>query len=230
MKGIILAGGAGTRLHPVTLEVPKPLLTVKKKPIINYLVDLFYAHNVSDITLSINNDHLEDFLKWRQEHYGDKHIQFFLEQEPQGTMGAVKELVQNWPEHEPIFVSNGDALMTINLSQMVEHHEKHPGSATIALHEVEDARSYGVVLTDKDHKVKKFLEKPKNPPSNYISAGMYLIDVGAIARMPSQKFLMFEKDLFPQLVKTNELYAYPGMKKWLDCGTFESWQEAMNTW
>ena len=205
MKAFILAGGEGSRLRPVTYEIPKPLLPVKKKPIINYLVDLFARHGVLEFVVSISEKHQEDFMKWKKEHYADERIDFSVEREPLGTFGSLM-LVKDRFADEPFFMTNGDELKKFDLDKMRSAHAESGATATVGLVRVNDPQHYGVAICN-GSKIETFIEKPKHPPTSYINAGIYLFEPGVFAYYPHQeiKFAMVERDLFPALAKEGAL-------------------------
>lgn len=205
-KAVILTGGAGTRLYPITYEIPKSLLRVNKKPIINWLVDLFFSQVIKEVGILINKDFKDDFIWWKKRYYSKKKIKFFEEEKPLGTFGGLIFL-KNWLKNKPFFISNGDELKKIDLKKMTEFHHKMKPVATIALAKVPDPQNYGVVLSDKG-KVVKFLEKPKNPSSKYINSGLYLLEPEIFNYHPGPKFLMIEKNIFPKLAKEGNLAGF----------------------
>jgi len=233
-KAVILAGGKGTRLYPVTKEIPKPLLPVKKKPIINYLVDLFYSQGIKDIAVLINKDFREEFDWWQKRYYPKNKIKLVEETRPLGTFGGLCFL-KDWlfplsaGQANPFFLTNGDELKKIDLVKMADFHQKLKTPATIALVEVSDPQHYGVVIC-KNGKVKQFLEKPENPPSKYINSGLYLLSPEIFNYHPGPKFLMIEKDIFPKLAKENKLAGFKFQGKWTDCGTWERYKKALLNW
>ena len=238
-KAIILAGGKGTRLYPVTLETPKPLLTINKKPIINYLIELFGLHGVEEVRVVIRPQDREDFEWWlrRWENaFGGINVALAEEAEPMGTIGYWTHALQNWTGQEQFFLTNGDELKEINLKEMAESHEKSGGLATIALVKVARPQEYGVaVLANDSDRIIDFLEKPPVPPSDLVSSGLYILDPKVADYLKhhvknGQKFLMAEKDLFPQLAQDKKLFAYKSQGKWFDCGNLERWEKAIKVW
>lgn len=244
-KAVILAGGKSTRLYPVTREIPKPLLPVRKKPIINYLIDSFRSQGIKEIAVLISKDFKEDFEWWEKRYYSPKdarqvpNIKLVEEKEPLGTFGGLF-LLKDWIGDKAFFLSNGDELKEIDLQKMADLHQKKTKSlaplATIALVEVSDPQNYGVVLCESDL-VREFLEKPENPPSNYINSGLYLFSPEIFnysaclqTEHPGPKFLMVEIDLFPKLAREGRLFAYKFKGKWTDCGTWERYQQALSNW
>ena len=233
-KAIILAGGKGTRLYPVTKEIPKPLLPIKRKPIINYLIDLFYSQGIKDIAVLISKDFREDFDWWQKRYFPKNNIKLVEEKEPLGTFGGLYFL-KDWlfppssGQANPFFLTNGDELKKIDLVKMNEFHQKIKTPATIALVKVPDPQHYGVVVC-KNGKVEQFLEKPKSPSSKYISSGLYLFSPEIFNYHSGPKFLMTETDLFPKLAKENKLAGFKFNGAWTDCGTWQRYEKAISTW
>lgn len=227
-KAIILAGGRGTRLFPITYEIPKPLLTVNKKPIINYLVDLFHSLRIKDIAILINKDFREEFDWWKKRYYPKNKIKIFEEKKPLGTFGGIYFL-KNWITSSHFFLTNGDELKRINLIKMIDRHKRLKTLATIALVKVPNPQDYGVVIS-KNGKIERFLEKPKNPSSHYISSGFYLFSPAIFNYHPGPKFSMVETDLFPKLAKEKKLGEFRFKGKWMDCGTFDRYERALKEW
>ena len=252
-KAIILAGGKGTRLYPITYEIPKPLLPVKRKPIINYLVDLFCQQGIKDIAVLIGQDFRDEFEWWHKRYYPstgsstEAHskssgqapsslrssgqvpkIEFFEEKEPLGTFGGLCYL-KDWLGNNPFFLTNGDELKKIDLIKMAKFHKDLPVLGTMALVRVSNPQDYGVVLCQKGM-VKEFLEKPVNPPSKYINSGLYLFSPEVFQYHQGPKFSMVEKDLFPKLAQEKKLGGFKFEGSWMDCGTFERYSRAIKQW
>jgi len=230
MKGFILAAGEGTRLRPLTYEIPKPLLPVGKIPILTYLVDLYLKHGVDDIKINVQKKHLEDFYKWKATYFPREKIELVVELKPSGTFTPIiKKVSQKWFS-EPIVVSNGDELKELNLREMIDFHLQKGGVATVGLVKVENPQVYGVAKIEED-KISEFIEKPKNPPSSYINSGLYIMNPEIRNYFPKKaKFAMVETDLFPQLAKEGKLFGYKWEGKWMDIGDFERWEKAIREW
>lgn len=242
-KAVILAGGKGTRLYPITKEIPKPLLLVKRKPIINYLVDLFYLQGIKDIAVLINKDFRDDFNWWLKRYYPKNKIKIIEEKEALGTFGGLWFL-KKWIGDNPFFLTNGDELKKINLVKMAEFHKKINPLGTIALVEVPNPQDYGVVLCTSAI-VKEFLEKPSatqipslykgaglesKKSEKYINSGLYLFSPAIFNYHPGPKFLMIEKDIFPKLAKEKKIAGFKFQGKWMDCGTWEKYEKAIEKW
>ena len=229
MKGFILAAGEGTRLRPLTLEIPKPLLPVGKIPIITYLIELFLTCGVDDIKIGIQKKHLEDFYKWKATYFPREKIDFVVEKKPSGTFTPFAKKTGNWFS-ETIIVSNGDELKDLDLKKMIDWHFGKKALVTVGLVKVENPQVYGVARMKGD-KIIEFVEKPKEPPSHYINSGLYVMNPEVKKYYPPKaKFAMVENDLFPQLAKEGKLFGYKFEGKWQDIGTWERWSEAIKHW
>ncbi len=227
-RAVILAGGAGTRLYPITKELPKPLLPIKRKPILNYLVDLFYSYGIKEIAVLINKDFREDFNWWLKRYYPKNKIKIVEEEKPLGTFGGLW-LLKDWISNKPFFLTNGDELKEINLTEMVNFHQKIKTLATVALIKVPNPKDYGVAIYE-NGLILKFLEKPKYPTSNYVSTGLYLFSPEIFNYHQGPKFSMIEKDILSKLAKEKKLAGFKFNGKWLDCGTWERYEQALKKW
>lgn len=227
-KAVILAGGKGTRLYPITYEIPKPLLPVQKKPIINHLVDLFLRQGVKDVAVLVSEEFEEEFNWWKKRYYPEQGILIQKEKERLGTLGGLWAL-KDWLSRSDFFFTNGDELKKIDLEKMVQFHSKLPVLGTIALVKVSNPQDYGVVVC-KNGVIQKYLEKPKNPPSKYVSSGLYLFSPEIFKYHPGLKFSMVETDLFPKLTQEKKLGGFKFNGKWMDCGTFERYEKALKEW
>jgi NDP-sugar pyrophosphorylase family protein len=233
MKALILAGGQGTRLRPITYEIPKPLLTVKKEPILNHLIHLFERHHISEIGVIVSRDHEADFARWIHtwsKELPHEKISIFHEEKPSGTFGWLRHL-RAWLGNEKFILSNGDELKDFDLTALKNFHESNRPVATIALVRVPDPHEYGVPVLD-EHRIKEFLEKPTNPPSNFINSGLYILEPTIFDYADwSKDFLMIEKDIFPKVAAAGELHGYKFEdSRWYDCGNLERWEKAIKEW
>jgi mannose-1-phosphate guanylyltransferase / phosphomannomutase len=232
MKALIQAGGMGTRLRPITYEIPKPLLPVKKKPITNHLIDLFHRNGVEDIGIIVARPHAEDFRRWQRawEDELDKvKVSIFVEETPRGTFGGLEPL-RDWLD-TPFFMTNADDLKDLDLRAMQEIHGAERALATLALTEVPNPRDYGVVRLE-GNRIAEFLEKSEAPPSNLINAGLYLLDPSVLGYADFGKAqVSIEKDIFPKLAADGKLAGFlPVGGRWYDCGNLERWERAMMEW
>jgi len=232
MKALILAGGLGTRLRPVTYEIPKPLITVKKKPILNHLVQFFCANGVNDIAVLVSADHKEDYEWWKKRYKKElPKVKLHFEEKPMGTFGGVRLLKKYFKED--FILSNGDELKDFDLKEMVKFHKEHKTKpvATIALTRVTNPSTYGVPVMAGAH-ITDFLEKPENPPTNYVSSGIYVLNPKIFSYADKEKeFLMIEKDIFPRLAADKKLLGYKAKNyRWFPCDNLERWEAAIEHW
>lgn len=235
MKGIILAAGKGTRLYPVTLKTPKPLITIKGLPLINYSVELFSNYGVNEIAIIIRPSDVEHYKRWYERYaseFPNISVTFFEENEEMGTLGYIFHYLHDWMDGQDVFVMNGDGVIRgIDLHAMISFHRDMHTKGTIAITKVEDSKEYGSVMST-DNKVSAFLEKNMDTGPGWASAGLYIISPVALAHMKgrvpqNKKYLMFENDLFPILANDGELAAFTSDGKFYDCGTFERWEQAI---
>lgn len=228
MQAIIMVGGKATRLRPLTLTKPKALIELHGQTILEYVFDLLKMHNVKDITLSVG------YLKEQIiEYFGDGskfglNISYIEENEPLGTAGFFN-LMKDKPT-STFIAGNGDELKDIDITAMLEAHQKNGGLATLALTRVEDPSSYGVARIEGD-KILEFVEKPKreDAPSNLISAGFYILEPEVLELIPQGKS-MFEFDVFPKLAEKGELFGFEFFGQWFDTGTLDRLEDARREW
>lgn len=228
LKAIILCGGQGTRLKPITYEIPKPLLPVQGKPILEHILDLLKKYEINEIMLAVG--HLKEKIK---KHFGNGNnhgarITYIEESAPLGTAGPLK-LAEKLLD-ETFIVSNGDELKDINIKEMLEQHKKTNALITIALTEVSDPTVYGVAKLD-GNKILEFIEKPsrEKAPSKFINAGFYIMEPEILKYIP-QGFAMLEKDIFPLIAKEGKLHGYKFKGQWFDTGNMQRYEEAIKNW
>ncbi|KDO35843.1 hypothetical protein CISIN_1g046608mg, partial [Citrus sinensis] len=221
MKALILVGGFGTRLRPLTLSVPKPLVDFANKPMILHQIEALKAVGVTEVVLAINYqpEVMLNFLKEFEKKLEIK-ITCSQETEPLGTAGplalARDKLIDD--SGEPFFVLNSDVISEYPLKQMIEFHRGHGGEASIMVTKVDEPSKYGVVVMEETMgKVEKFVEKPKNFVGNKINAGIYLLNPSVLDRI-ELKPTSIEKEVFPEIAVENKLFAMvlPGF--WMDIG------------
>lgn len=225
-QALILAGGKGTRLKPITREIPKPLVPLQGKPVLEYSLDLFKKFGIKDILISIGFK--GEKIK---EYFGDGkrfgvNIRYIEEDEPLGTAGPLK-LAKKFLKGSFI-MCNADELKDIDLMDMFMAHKENNAMGTIALTSVEDTSKYGVAKLA-GSKILDFVEKPskENAPSNFINSGLYILEPEVIDYVP-EGFAMVEKDVFPKLAKEGKLFGYPFSGYWKPIGNFEQYEEAQN--
>jgi mannose-1-phosphate guanylyltransferase len=227
MKAIMLIGGLGTRMRPLTLTTPKPLLPILEQPFLAYQVDFLRRHGVTEIVLCTAYK-AEDFRQTMGDgkKYGVR-LAYVHEQSALGTGGAVKN-AQSHVEGTTL-VCNGDILMSLDLSELVRFHNEKKAVATIALTEVADPSAYGVVECGPDGRVQQFLEKPAPgaTTSKMINAGAYVFEKEVFGMIPEGTVYSVERGLFPGLLSTGKpLYGKSLSGYWLDVGTIEKYEQA----
>ena len=227
-KAIILAGGKGTRMKSLTNNLPKPMLRIQDKPILEHNIDLLKRHGIKDIIISIG--YKGEQIK---EYFSDGsqlgvHITYVEEEEPMGTAGPLNLLKGQL--NDTFILMNGDELKDIDLEDMFAFHKKNKSTATLALTTVEDPSSYGVAVMN-GSKVMTFIEKPskQNAPSKLISAGLYMLEPEVLKIIP-EGFSMIENDVFPKLASNEKLLGYVFSGQWYDTGTPERFSKAEREW
>ena len=225
---LILAGGIGTRLQPITFEVPKPLLTVHDKTLLEHLFDLFKKYGIKNIILSIGykGDKIKEVIGNGRK-FG-VNVSYVEESKALGTAGPLK-LAKPFLT-ETFIVSNADELKELDLMDLFIFHKENKATATIALATVEDPSAYGVARLQ-GNRILEFLEKPKkeDAPSNLINSGIYILEPEVLDYIP-EGFAMLEKEVFPKLAKEGKLYGYPFSGQWLNTGTLELYEQAIKEW
>jgi mannose-1-phosphate guanylyltransferase len=217
---ILLVGGFGTRLMPLTKNTPKPMLTVAGIPVTEHQIAMAKAAGITEIVLAtsylseIFTPYFGDGSKW-----GIK-IKYAVEKEPLGTGGAIRNAAQLLSSNESIVILNGDVLSSHDLAEQIRQHEAHDADVTLHLTQVEDARAFGCVPTDDQGRVTAFLEKMDNPITNQINAGCYVFNPRVLSTIPLDTVVSVERETFPQLVANNAaVYGYVENAYWLDIGT-----------
>ena len=217
---ILLVGGFGTRLMPLTKNTPKPMLTVAGLPVTEHQIAMAKAAGITEIVLAtsylseIFTPYFGDGSKWGIS------IKYAVEKEPLGTGGAIRNAAQLLSGNESIVILNGDVLSSHNLAEQIRQHEAHDADVTLHLTEVTDARAFGCVPTDDQGRVTAFLEKMDNPITNQINAGCYVFNPRVLTTIPLGTVVSVERETFPQLVANNAaVYGYVENSYWLDIGT-----------
>jgi len=226
-QAVVLVGGEGTRLRPITSRVPKPVAPVVERPFITYVLDLLARHGVQRVIFS------SGFLASAIEtecgdglQYGIA-VEHVVESEPLGTAGAIKN-VQSRLDDGPLFALNGDVLTDVDLGALARLHKEKAAMATIFLTPVEDPRRYGLVCVRPDASVSSFVEKPGNEHSGggLINAGVYVLEPPVLEMIPAGRMFSIERGVFPKLAQAGSLFAFVGAAYWRDIGTPESYLQA----
>jgi mannose-1-phosphate guanylyltransferase len=217
---ILLVGGFGTRLMPLTKNTPKPMLTVAGVPVTEHQIAMAKAAGISEIVLATSYlsdvfiPYFGDGSKW-----GIK-IKYAVEKEPLGTGGAIRNAAQLLDSNESVVILNGDVLSSHNLGEQIRQHEADDADVTLHLTEVQDARAFGCVPTDSNGRVTAFLEKMENPVTNQINAGCYVFNPRVVSTIPLNTVVSVERETFPELVASGaKVFGYVENAYWLDIGT-----------
>ena len=225
MKAILLAGGRGTRLRPLTIHTPKPIVPIFNRPFLHYQIDLLkQVPEIDEVILSLNYQ-----PRRIEEIFGDGSdvgikIRYVVEPAPLGTAGAVKYAGDKLTESVVVF--NGDVLTQIDLASVIRLHRERKARATIVLTPVPNPSAYGLVETDARGNIQRFLEKPKPEEitTDKINAGIYVLEPDTFDRIPSDVSWSIERSYFPSLIERQETfvaYTYDGY--WIDIGTHEKY-------
>ena len=220
MKAVILVGGKATRLLPLTCNIPKAMLPVLNTPFLEHVIRHLSRHEVKDIILAQGHlaQPIEGYLGDGSQ-FGVR-LHYSIEDTPLGTCGAVKKAEEYLDE--TFLVMNGDIFTDLDITAMLDFHQARKAKVTIALTPVDDPTSYGLIETDAEGRVTRFLEKPgwNEVTTNMINAGTYVIEPEVLSQVPSETAFSFERELFPQLLARGEpIYAYPSPAYWIDIGT-----------
>ncbi|MEZ5181961.1 MAG: NDP-sugar synthase [Acidimicrobiales bacterium] len=228
MKAVVLVGGFGTRLRPLTLNTPKQMLPILNRPMIEHVLEHLARNGITDAVLSMG---------FRPDAFRDAYpdgtcagvaVHYAVEPEPLDTAGAIRFAALDAGIDERFVVVNGDVLTDLDLGALVAFHDAHGGEGTIALHRVEDPSAFGVVPTDDDGRVLAFVEKPlrEDAPTDLINAGTYVLEPAVLERIEEGRKVSIEREVFPAMVADGALYAMAGETYWIDTGTPAKYLEA----
>ncbi|MEA4970953.1 MAG: sugar phosphate nucleotidyltransferase [Candidatus Pelethousia sp.] len=225
MQAVIMAGGEGKRLRPLTCTMPKPMVPLLNKPVIDYCVELLTAHGIADIAATLH--YLPNMIS---QHLGDgrafgANIRYSVEDKPLGTAGSVRAAVGD-AASGPVLVLSGDAMTDIDLSALAERHAKSGAAATIVLKRVQVPTEYGVAILDETNRITRFLEKPQLSEvfSDLANTGIYLLSPEAVEMIPQDTKYDFSMDLFPKMLKADmRIEGYITESYWCDIGDLEQY-------
>jgi mannose-1-phosphate guanylyltransferase len=228
MQAIVLVGGEGTRLRPLTSDVPKPAVTLVDRPFLAYAIEWLAAHGVTEIVLACGflPDVLREALGDEESHSGVT-ITYVTEPERLGTAGAIRFAAEALGERleDRFFALNGDVLADLDLSALARAHEQRDASATIGLHPVDDSSAYGLVRCDEQGQVLEFLEKTGETVPGEINAGAYVLERAVLDLIPAGRAVSIEREVFPRLVGEG-LSGLLLEGYWMDIGTPERYLQA----
>lgn len=233
MKAVILAGGGGMRLRPVTYEIPKPLIPVKKEPILNHVIGFLLRNGVRDFIIVASDRDRGDFIKWRfewQKKLKVKSLKFFYEEKPYGTFGYVKYLLSQFNK-QPFLLVNGDCLIDFNLSELYKFHVAHRFVITKAI--LKNMSGYGDVGIIKRGKLIKLNTQKNSHAVPYVDSGFCIIESKFLQsyKFPVRHFLDMDSDIIPNLMRRGQVGAkIMRRSRFFDCGTLARWEKAIKNW
>jgi mannose-1-phosphate guanylyltransferase/phosphomannomutase len=228
MKAVVMAGGEGSRLRPLTISRPKPMVPIVGRPVAEHILNLLKEHGITDVIMTVQYlaSNIEDY-------FGDgsqfgMRIRYSREESPLGTAGSVKN-AEEWLRDEPFLVISGDALTDFNLTKIIEFHRERKAMATLTLAHVPNPLEYGVIITDEEGHITQFMEKPSWAQvfSDTINTGIYVLDPKIFDYFERNVSFDFSTDLFPILLKNGDpLYGYTATGYWCDVGNLSEYMRA----
>ena len=227
MKAVVMAGGEGTRLRPLTSNQPKPMVPVVGKPCMEHILELLHRHGIDEVTIT-----LAFMPQAIRTYFGDGEalgmsIDYSVEEEPLGTAGSVRQAARDL--EETFLVISGDALCDVDLTSLVEFHREKKASVTIGLKAVENPLEFGIVVTDEEGRVERFLEKPSwgQVFSDTINTGIYVLEPEVMKHVPTDRPYDFSKELFPLLLEMGRpIYGHVFDGYWQDIGNLDQFRQA----
>jgi mannose-1-phosphate guanylyltransferase len=228
MRAVVLVGGFGTRLRPLTAATPKQMLPIIDRPMIEHVLAQLARHGIDDAVLSMGFLPAAFTAAYPDGVCAGVTLHYAVEPEPLDTAGAIRFAALDAGIDERFVVVNGDVLTDLDLGTLLAFHDAHGSEGTIALHEVEDPSAFGVVPTEADGRVIAFVEKPKREeaPTHLINAGTYVLEPSALDRIPDGRRVSIERETFPAMVEDGVLYAMAGDAYWIDAGTPSQYLQA----
>lgn len=228
MRAVVLVGGFGTRLRPLTQTRPKQMLPILHRPMIEHVLEHLAEHGITEAVLSMG---------YKPDAFSDAYpdgscagvgLHYAIEPEPLDTAGAIRFAAEHAGIAERFLVVNGDVLTDLDIGALVAFHDDHHAEGTIALHRVDDPSAFGVVPTDDDGRVLAFVEKPPRDeaPTDLINAGTYVLEPSVLGRIASDRKVSIERETFPAMVSDGTLYATAGDTYWIDTGTPSKYLQA----
>jgi mannose-1-phosphate guanylyltransferase len=228
VRALVLVGGEGTRLRPLTLTTPKQMLPVAGVPMIERVLAHLARHSINDVVLSMGYRPDAFLDAYPDGTCGGVSVEYAVEEEPLDTAGAIRFGARTAGIDDVFVVLNGDVITEIDLTAVVAFHRERHAAATIALTPVDDPSRFGVVPTDADGRVTAFIEKPPRDeaPTNLINAGIYVLEPEVIDSIPDGRRVSIERETFPALVAAGQLFAVASDARWIDIGTPAAYVEA----
>lgn len=228
MRAVVLVGGQGTRLRPLTLTMAKQMLPVAEVAMVERVLAHLARHGIDRVTLSMGYKPDAFLAAFPDDRCAGVHLDYAVEPEPLDTAGAIRFAALHAGVDETFLVVNGDVLADTDLGQLVDFHRRSVATATIGLTPVVDPSSFGVVPTDGAGRVLAFIEKPApgEAPTNRVNAGFYVLEPEVVDRIPDGRRVNIERETFPALAAEGRLYALPSDAYWTDTGTPELYLRA----
>ncbi len=228
MRAVLMAGGSGTRLRPLTCDLPKPMVPILNRPIAEHIINLLKRHQITEViaTLHYLPDVLRDYFQDGSD-FGVQMTYAVEEDQPLGTAGCVKNIAELLDE--TFLVISGDSITDFDLTAAIAFHKQKQSKATLVLTRVPNPAEFGVVITDEESKIRRFLEKPSTSEifSDTVNTGIYILEPEVLDYLPSHTECDFSKDLFPlMLEKGQPLYGYIAKGYWCDVGHLDAYRQA----
>lgn len=227
MKAVVLVGGQGSRLRPITYDVPKAMVPLRNRPFMDFMMEFLRAGGLEGAVLSLGYlpDPIQEYFDGRN--LDEFSIDYAVEDRALGTAGGIKN-AEGYLDGGPVVVVNGDVLSGMDLRVAIQRHKESDALATIVLISVEDPTAYGLVEVDHDMQVRRFLEKPAadEVTTNLVNAGIYVLEPEVLAMIPAGREVSIEREIFPHLQAEGRLRAYVSSSYWKDIGTPRSYLAA----
>jgi mannose-1-phosphate guanylyltransferase/phosphomannomutase len=228
MRAVLMAGGSGTRLRPLTCDLPKPMVPILNRPIAEHIINLLKRHQITEViaTLHYLPDVMRDYFQDGSD-FGVQMTYAVEEDQPLGTAGCVKNIAELLDQ--TFLVISGDSITDFDLSAAIEFHKQKKSKATLILTRVPNPVEFGVVITDEDQRISRFLEKPSSSEifSDTVNTGTYILEPEVLEYLPENQEVDFSKELFPLLLEKDEpMYGYIAGGYWCDVGHLDAYRES----
>ena len=228
MRAVLMAGGSGTRLRPLTCDLPKPMVPILNRPIAEHIVNLLKRHQITEViaTLHYLPDVMRDYFQDGSD-FGIQMTYAVEEDQPLGTAGCVKNIAELLDQ--TFLVISGDSITDFDLTEAIEFHRRKQSKVTLVLTRVPNPIEFGVVITDDNYRIRRFLEKPSTSEifSDTVNTGIYILEPSVLDYLPDNQESDFSKELFPLLLEKNEpMYGYIAQGYWCDVGHLDAYRES----
>ncbi|MBV9388323.1 MAG: mannose-1-phosphate guanyltransferase [Chroococcidiopsidaceae cyanobacterium CP_BM_ER_R8_30] len=228
MRAVLMAGGSGTRLRPLTCDLPKPMVPILNRPIAEHIINLLKRHKITEViaTLHYLPDVMRDYFQDGSD-FGVQMTYAVEEDQPLGTAGCVKNIAELL--NQTFLVISGDSITDFDLTAAIQFHKQKQSKATLVLTRVPNPIEFGVVITDEEHRIRRFLEKPSTSEifSDTVNTGTYILEPSVLEYLPENQEYDFSKELFPLLLQKEEpMYGYIAQGYWCDVGHLDAYRES----